>query len=1096
MAQSIVVKTEVQPNGDILLFYVDEHNADPGILNSNLPDEHILPHSYMVEDFVDEDSPDEYAIAQATELVARERWQEEDIKRLITFFIDNKETFLSGTTRKIHLWVVACKTMLTDKKPISCEAKLNTLKKKYAQLCIDKLKGINITWPFFDLCHQAFFDDNYVRMCLNDASQTPVVVNLPTQNVVNQDGVVFVKKVNTDQTKDEKVEEMLKLYLKYKKMYQKNHNMPRGMWDTIATELGQESAEYWQKRFLNYKQHYIRMIHKRNEVGEEGINWPYISYFDQIYGDDMDFQKKFFQDDSKPDADVVIENLHNIWNDLEKTFLVKYYFDCFNEYQDPTIPKKFLWKEVGRLIDKLPDMCKQKYEELKSAHFDKLLKGEYNLLERLPIDILFDNIIAKEVEIEIEKYCDKPITWTLDEIDEFVQYLYNNCDMVKDSVCYFVCWAVLAKKFQKSIHSCKTQWDELTSLYKSVLNDKKEYPDMQLTWRYIDLFDRIFDYGMDSNLFHGYKKNEDKTLVDKPLKLGAKRITIKSENELENRQSSEDEESYDDRGFTKRTKKGNGDAKAFKILEYHLKNKEKFASSQYKKLALWEVLAKQIGVSAAECAHRFRNFKQVYTGYVQREINKPEKPIIWPYYSLCKKVFGYRAIKTKLKHGKMDSDDAEDWTAKEIKQLINYFARYYCLFIDDVEDKTKWTDLAKELGRSPLCCCEKFLELRKSYRKLKTMKTRRPDVKVSWKYFNMMDEIYKKGAQDVEILEDMEVENGYDCDLPQEDDYQCIIVMPDGEDVDNTQILIQNDNQMNEFDDIKIKTEYKQIVTKWNRRSKTKLLSLYLKYLKSHEEINTREMWTMIASQMEEKTPISCKKMYLKLKLLLNEDKRTPYHNLLEKILAIKPEFKKASKNQDLDSIKIFKDVQIDDEKVHKALRYYLLNLEDFISPKFEKKYLWTELAKYISEPVVKVFHKINYLKETFNGDLYTPFKETLHDIINKENALKDAIMNDLPTLDEEDTTETWSDLEIERLLTWYLAHLDKFKNPKFVRSYLWMEASDILKKSPLVCSKKMLEIRSQYRTMVKESPEELDNWKFYNLCQRIYGTGKKSLNG
>uniref|UniRef100_S4PFS6 Uncharacterized protein n=1 Tax=Pararge aegeria TaxID=116150 RepID=S4PFS6_9NEOP len=134
-------------------------------------------------------------------------------------------------------------------------------------------------------------------------------------------------------------------------------------------------------------------------------------------------------------------------------------------------------------------------------------------------------------------------------------------------------------------------------------------------------------------------------------------------------------------------------------------------------------------------------------------------------------------------------------------------------------------------------------------------------------------------------------------------------------------------------------------------------------------------------------------------------------------------------------------------------------------------------------------------MKENFNSELYTPFRDMLHEIISKENALKDALCNDLPTIDEEDVEETWSDIEIERLLTWYLAHLDKFKNPKFVRSYLWMEASDILKKSPLVCSKKMLEIRSEYRTMVKESPETLDSWKFYNLCQRIYGTGKKSTN-
>lgn len=141
--------------------------------------------------------------------------------------------------------------------------------------------------------------------------------------------------------------------------------------------------------------------------------------------------------------------------------------------------------------------------------------------------------------------------------------------------------------------------------------------------------------------------------------------------------------------------------------------------------------------------------------YVQREINKPEMPIVWPYYALCKKVFGYRAIKSKLKNGKADSSDSEDWTAKEIKKLINHFASNFTDLDTDIESKSKWTDIAQELGRSETACCEKFLELRKSYRKLKTMKTNNPETKVSWKYFNMMDEIYNRS----QVVESMEIDD-------------------------------------------------------------------------------------------------------------------------------------------------------------------------------------------------------------------------------------------------------------------------------------------------------------------------------------------------
>lgn len=336
--------------------------------------------------------------------------------------------------------------------------------------------------------------------------------------------------------------------------------------------------------------------------------------------------------------------------------------------------------------------------------------------------------------------------------------------------------------------------------------------------------------------------------------------------------------------------------------------------------------------------------------------------------------------------------------------------------------------------------------------------------------------------------------------LPQkfvsDDDFQCIIVVPEGDDINNAQIIIQEEK--NSTEDNTETAEVRKNITVWNRRSKRRLLILYLKYLRLNKEteINAKDMWTEIASQLEAKTPSSCKKMYIKLKNQYNIDKEkniiTPYNVVMEKILAIKPRFAKSNKIKSLDDITVYNDVPMSEEKVLNALNYYMQNLEDFVSPKFEKRYLWIELAKYISESVTNVYSKINYMKQN-HDTIDSPFREVVQDIIAKENTLKE-VNKDMSTVkDDEPEGQIWSDLEIERLLTWYLAHLDKFKNPKFVRSYLWMEASDILKKSPLVCSKKMLEIRSQYRSMVKENPEELNNWKFYNLCQRIYGTGKKS---
>lgn len=233
-----------------------------------------------------------------------------------------------------------------------------------------------------------------------------------------------------------------------------------------------------------------------------------------------------------------------------------------------------------------------------------------------------------------------------------------------------------------------------------------------------------------------------------------KKVNINFDNE--NVENASDDEEYDERGFMKRTKRGIGDSKAFKILEFYQKNKEKFSTTQRKKQALWEVLAKQIGISAEQCAHRFRNLKQVYMAYVQREIDKPEMPILWPYYALCKKVFGYRAIKSKLKNTKASIE--EEWSAKEIKQIINYFSQNFARISEDEEDSTRWSALAKDIGKTERSCMEKFLELRKSYRKLKTMKENNAEVKVSWKYFNLFDEVYNSKGVAPYVGQDMDVD--------------------------------------------------------------------------------------------------------------------------------------------------------------------------------------------------------------------------------------------------------------------------------------------------------------------------------------------------
>lgn len=139
--------------------------------------------------------------------------------------------------------------------------------------------------------------------------------------------------------------------------------------------------------------------------------------------------------------------------------------------------------------------------------------------------------------------------------------------------------------------------------------------------------------------------------------------------------------------------------------------------------------------------------------YVQREINKPEMPILWPYYALCKKVFGYRAIKNKLKNNKVGSEENEEWAPKEIKQIIHYFSNHFHEICNN-DDSSKWAPLAREMNKSETSVNNKFLELQKSYKRLKTMKENHPECKVSWKYYNLFEDVYEKlGIEEVEEME-------------------------------------------------------------------------------------------------------------------------------------------------------------------------------------------------------------------------------------------------------------------------------------------------------------------------------------------------------
>lgn len=430
--------------------------------------------------------------------------------------MDNKDAFQNGLTRKKHLWTVACKTMINGKHPQACEMKLRNMKRKYALLRMDQTKNKSHDykrWVYYNLCHQAFHDDSFVKTMIEDQVYVPS----------NQPEEVVPKKFRAG---DKKVEQMLTSYLVHKRRCPKDQLWQKNFWIKIAIELG-EDADYWHKRFLNFKQHYIRMAEKRKESGEESIFWPYMSIFDDIFRDDNEFQQRYGAKQVKEQNSHLLTPI-NVqvtasvpildWNDTEKTVLVKYCFDCYDEFQDRTIPNSVLWNEVGKLLDKNPDDCKQKYQDLRDDHLQLYLDGGYELRTRKAIPILFDNIISKETEQQLSKNFISSETWDTENIDILVNFFYDNIEVYKDAVCHFVCYSAISKKLSSSVQNCRRQWEDLVTLYKSILEYKKEDSELQIDWRYIDIFDRVFDYGMDTKLLEGYEKPVTEVVAKKERK--------------------------------------------------------------------------------------------------------------------------------------------------------------------------------------------------------------------------------------------------------------------------------------------------------------------------------------------------------------------------------------------------------------------------------------------------------------------------------------------------------------------------------------------------------------------------------------------------
>lgn len=134
---------------------------------------------------------------------------------------------------------------------------------------------------------------------------------------------------------------------------------------------------------------------------------------------------------------------------------------------------------------------------------------------------------------------------------------------------------------------------------------------------------------------------------------------------------------------------------------------------------------------------------------------------MWPYYALCKKVFGYRILKSKIIKKKASDFNFKEWATKEIKALISYVSQNFESIEKDTNNLALWAELSAQIGKDEETCKEKYLELRKSYKKLNVLLTRNPNSKITWKYYAAFDSMFSNEVDNCDFKMES-IEGGYE----------------------------------------------------------------------------------------------------------------------------------------------------------------------------------------------------------------------------------------------------------------------------------------------------------------------------------------------
>lgn len=365
------------------------------------------------------------------------------------------------------------------------------------------------------------------------------------------------------------------------------------------------------------------------------------------------------------------------------------------------------------------------------------------------------------------------------------------------------------------------------------------------------------------------------------------------------------------------------------------------------------------------------------------------------------------------------------WDKNKVKLLLTLCLENKFSVNSSEKEKAMWEEIAAIVGTTPDSCSKKYRSLKRTYIRLLKNKTLGKEVK--WVHYKLCDEIFKYYTS-----------------------------------LSPTMLEIWEDSKIR------------------------RLLTLYIDNLNRFRdsECVKKDIWKEIATILG-KTEYSCyhkfknlKKTYLMWLEKNGDGSRSlkwPYHQYFDRIFY---NYNPAAGRWS-------------GQKIKRLLDAYAQIAYKFSSPRFQKKELWKEIADTVGESAANCDRKFRNLKQTY---IKLRFKSTNKNVI-KWRFYKDFEsifgMDNPSGADNSNQLVSRSQEEdyIREILTFYIEHKEKFKNPSIKNRSIWKLIAPKVGLSCEECDKKFRNLKQTYIRLAEKKKDtgKGNNWPYFYYFEMIY---------